>query len=173
MNGPIAAVVALYADGGVMKVNPSPYGGMCAWCGVDKDGVRIIERGCVVPALSGKTISNNVTEQMAIVLALEAMPDGWSGTIYSDSRIALGRVAGTFKGTKGLPPNLIERTRRAHKRMGALTFVLLQGHPTKADLARGTGKKRGLPVSLHNCWCDEECTRQGKAYMSQLEKVGI
>lgn len=78
--------------------------------------------------------------------------------------IALGRV---FKGWRGknLPSNVVERTKAATARMGEVKHVLLQGHPTKADLERGTGAKRGLPVSKHNVWRDKECSRQAKAHL--------
>ena len=77
--------VALYCDGGVIGRNPSSQGGVWAWCGVDKNGTRIIEKGGFVPAPPGVQITNNHTEQIAICLALEAMPDGWSGLVCSDS----------------------------------------------------------------------------------------
>lgn len=149
-------VVELYCDGGVVGRNPSPIGGTWAFCGVDANGVRILERSGFVPSPEGRPITNNHTEQIAIVKALEAMPDGWSGRVNSDSRIALGRVFHNFR-EKNLPPNVSERSRAAVRRLGRLTFRLVQGHPTKADLQNGIGKKRGLPVSEHNVWCDKAC----------------
>lgn len=159
-------IVALYTDGGVIGKNPSTIGGTWAWCGVDENGEQVIHRGGVVPCV-GKPITNNHTEQIAITLALEAMPDGWSGTVYSDSQVALGRV---FKGwkEKNLPRNISERSTAAVKRLGKITPVLLQGHPTKADLLAGVGAKRGLPVSVHNQWCDEECGRQSRDYRMKV-----
>jgi ribonuclease HI len=160
----VRRVVTLYADGGVVGKNPSDIGGTWAWCGVDAEGTRIVGRGGFVPAC-GRPITNNHTEQIAITLALEAMPDGWSGTVCSDSMIALGRV---FKGwrEKNLPRNISARSASALARMGRIETVQLQGHPTKADLAVGVGKKRGYPVSVHNVWCDKECGRQADAYRS-------
>lgn len=162
----LSKVVALYCDGGVIQKNPSTVGGTWAWCGVDAEGNRIIERGGVCPAV-GREITNNHTEQIAITLALEAMPDGWSGTVCSDSMIALGRV---FKGwrEKNLPRNVSRRSAAAVARLGRIETVLLQGHPTKADLERGVGAKRGFPVSVHNVWCDHECGRQGARYLASL-----
>lgn len=157
-------IVALYCDGGVIQKNPSPIGGTWAWCGVDAGGSRVVECGGVVPVNGERLITNNHTEQMAIVKALEAMPDGWSGTVYSDSMIALGRV---FKGwrTKNLPVNVSQRAAAAVARLGTIETVLLQGHPTKADLECGIGAKRGFPVSIHNVWCDQECARQAREYL--------
>jgi hypothetical protein len=100
--------------------------------------------------------------------ALEAMPEGWSGTVHSDSQIALGRV---FKGWRenNLPKNISDRSRAALKRMGKIETVLLQGHPTKADLACGIGKKRNLPVSIHNVKCDELCRKAAQEYLASLD----
>lgn len=151
--------IALYCDGGVVGKNPSPIGGTWAWCGVDESGARIIERGGFVPSPNGRPITNNHTEQIAIVLALEAMPEGWVGMVCSDSMVALGRVFQGWK-CKNLPANIERRARAAVTRLGPIKTMLLQGHPTKADLAAGIGKKRGLPVSIHNAWCDAECNRQ-------------
>lgn len=160
-------IVAVFCDGGVIQKNPSSIGGTWAWCGVDADGNRIVERGGVCPAPDGRLITNNHTEQIAIVKALEFLPDGWSGVCHSDSMVALGRV---FLGwaTKNLPANIIYRTTAARLRMGQMKFVLLQGHPTKADLKRGIGAKRNLPVSIHNVWCDQEYGRQAKAHLNAL-----
>jgi ribonuclease HI len=162
----LTQVVALYADGGCIRKNPSPFGGTWAWCGVSAAGERIIERGGVVEAKPGQFITNNHMEQIAITLALEAMPEGWSGRVLSDSQVALGRV---FRGwaRRNLPRNVSERSARAVKRLGRIETVLLQGHPTRADLEAGTGKKRGLPVSEHNVWCDGECSRRAALFMAE------
>lgn len=158
--------VALYCDGGVIQKNPSTIGGTWAWCAVDASGNRVFQRGGVCPSPAGLPITNNHMEQIAITLALEAMPEGWSGTVYSDSMVALGRV---FKGwrTKNLPANVSRRSAAAVARLGKIETVLLQGHPTKADLACGIGAKRNLPVSIHNVWCDKECGRQASEYQKQ------
>lgn len=163
---PTSEIVAVYADGGVILKNPSVIGGTWAFCAVDVEGNRVLEQSGVVPASEARPITNNQTEQMAIVKALEAMPDGWSGTVYSDSMIALGRVFSNWSG-KNLPSNVIERSKAALARMGHVKHVLLQGHPTKADLAAGIGAKQGFPVSIHNVWCDKACTQQAKDYLNK------
>lgn len=160
-------IVALYSDGGVILKNPSNIGGTWAWCGVDRNGNRIIGKSGSIPA-NGREISNNHTEQIAITLALEAMEDGWSGIVYSDSMVALGRVFKNWR-EKNLPANISERSKAAVKRLGAIETVLLQGHPTKADLESGIGKKRNLPVSIHNVWCDKACNLEAKKFLENLE----
>lgn len=161
-------ITAIYADGGVISMNPSPIGGTWAWCGVNALSNRIIEKYGSFPAPDLRPVTNNHTEQIAITLALEAMPDNWSGTVYSDSQIAIGRV---FKGWRenNLPRNISERSKAAVARMGEIKTVLLQGHPTKADLELGIGKKRNLPVSLHNVWCDKACGKASKEFLESLE----
>lgn len=159
----MSGIVALYCDGGVVGRNPSLLAGTWAWCAVNESGERIIERGGFVPSPPGRPVTNNHTEQIAIVLALEAMPDGWSGLVCSDSMIALGRVFMGWK-TKNLPENIKQRATVAMSRLGNVEPQLLQGHPTKKDLASGIGAKRGFPVSIHNVWCDHECGRQAKIF---------
>lgn len=160
-------IVAVYTDGGVIKKNPSAIGGTWAWCAVDAEGNRVAQASGVVPAPLGRTVSNNHTEQIALVKAMEALPEGWSGRFYSDSQVALGRVFLNWA-TNNLPKNIIERTNAARLRLGKCDWRLLQGHPTKAELEAGWGVKRELPVSVHNVWCDKACTREAKAYMERL-----
>ena len=153
----MSEIVALYADGGLIVKNPSPYGGTWAYCGVDAEGNRVLARSGWIEAPAGRVITNNHTEQIALTLALEAMPDGWNGKVYSDSNIALGRVFRNYT-TRNLPQNISDRSRAAVRRLGHITAILLQGHPTKKDLECGIGAKRKLPVSIHNVWCDKACT---------------
>lgn len=157
----MSRVVAVYCDGGLVGRNPSDIGGTWAWCGVDKDGNRIVEESGFVAATATRKVTNNHTEQIAICKALEALPDGWSGTVYTDSNCALKRV---FRGatTYNLPRNIKARCAAAVRRLGRIEAVLLEGHPSKADLERGYGKKHDLPVSEHNVWCDKACTREAE-----------
>lgn len=161
-------IVALYTDGGVVLRNPSAVGGTWAWTAVDANDERVYRAGGFVSAKPGRLITNNHMEQIALVLALEAMPQGWSGTVCSDSKIALGRV---FEGWAGrnLPNNVAKRTAFAVARLGVIQTVLLQGHPTKLDLERGIGARSGRPVSKHNVWCDKECQRQAKRVLSSMK----
>lgn len=157
--------VAIYADGGVIKKNPSPYGGTWAWCGVDELGNRVIESSGVFEPVKNP-VTNNWSEQVAITRALEFMPAGWSGTVYSDSMIALGRVFDGWR-LKNLPSAIARRSAIALARLGTVKPSLLQGHPTRKDLETGVGKKRGYPVSVHNVWADKECGRVGREFMEK------
>lgn len=153
-------IVGAYADGGIIGRNPSPIGGTFAWCHVDEAGERVrVGSGMVLPGDGDlpDLITNNVTEFAALVCCLEALPDGWSGPVHSDSRVTLWRLFHGWKMT-GVPWSLVSFGSRALCRLGTLTPVLLDGHPTKAQLAAGVGK-RGGPVSPFNVWCDTECQR--------------
>lgn len=108
-------------------------------------------------------VTNNIAEQYAMVMALEYFPDGWAGTVYSDSYVAITRLKG--KGThKNLPASLIARTRAVIKRLGNVKYVLIQGHPTKEQLARGWGKNINTLVSIHNVYVDQACNEAKKLF---------
>jgi ribonuclease HI len=160
----MSEIVALYADGGVVRGK----GGTWAFCGVNAAGVRILERsGVCRPWPDVGDVTNNHTEQFAIVSALAAVPPGWSGTLYSDSKIAIGRVFWNWR-TENLPDRIAKMTAFVKGRIGRVKPMLLQGHPTKIDLEKGYGKKRGLPVSIHNVWCDEACNEAKKVFYEVL-----
>lgn len=125
----------LYTDGGVCGINPSPLGGAWAWRLVVDGVVRVSTSALVRPGREVPgPVTNNQTEYLAVLDALESMPDGWSGRVCSDSRVTLGRVFQRWT-TKGLPEAWIARMAVARARLGPLTFRRLDGHPTRAQLA--------------------------------------
>jgi ribonuclease HI len=74
--------VALYADGGLVDSNPSFVAGCWAWIAVDKKGEMTDCATGVVPAegmLRSTGVGNNLMETVALVYALEALPEGWTG----------------------------------------------------------------------------------------------
>lgn len=164
-------IKAIYTDGGCIGPNPSAIGGTWAYCFVNVAGERIhTASGLVSPFdFDGNPITNNLAEFAAMAYALQAAPAGWHGTVYSDNRVVLGRF---FEGWKisNLPRWLVDAGRAALANIEApkCTFILLDGHPTRAQLAAGIGK-RGSPVSEHNVWCDKECSRL--AQEAQIIKV--
>ena len=152
--------VALYTDGGVIGQNPSLIGGTWAWCLVDASGeMRRHAVGWLTPAeLDAEAVTNNHTELLALVLGLEALDADFAGTVYSDSWVSLQRV---FRAAKlnNVPQWLVERLQILQKsgRLANLDYTLLDGHPTRAQLEAGIGK-RGHPVSKWNVWCDQQCS---------------
>lgn len=193
----LSKAVAVYCDGGLLSRNPSEIGGTWAFCAVDDDGRKVGFKSGVVYAedlarnvrnnndipLAREIVSNNHTEHIAIVRAIEALPFGWSGTILSDSNVALTRVQSDYElvtlGKRRFPaaennlwPSISRRSKEAVARLGVVSFVLLQGHPTKADLERGIGAKRNLPVSIYQVWCDKRCEQEKRKYVaSQIAAI--
>lgn len=172
----MSEVIAVYADGGVIRVNPSPIAGMWATCHIDAGGARVWSASGLVLAEPGdpylSMVTNNQTELRALLAGLEALPDGWSGRVCTDSEVTIRRFRDDAR-LAGIPLEWRKRLAYVLGRLGALTYVLLDGHPTRAQLARqdelgewaaGVGKSGG-PVSKWNQWCDQECTRIGREYL--------
>jgi hypothetical protein len=155
----------LYADGGVITRNPSDEGGAWAWRLVsDADEIVLQGSGVILPAEAGlPQITNNLTELLACVEALEAMPGSWRGTLFTDSLVTLCRLFNADPSFNGVPPELEARTWAQRRRLWGYRVVLLDGHPTRKQLASGIGK-RGNPCSKWNVACDEECRRLAVAF---------
>jgi hypothetical protein len=135
----------LYCDGGVIGSNPSLIGGTYAYC-VVQDGARVAGRsGVVTPrSLHMPVVTNNLTEMLAALKALNYAP----------------AMHQTYR---QLRKHLVNWER--------IEYVLLDGHPTKAQLLAGIGK-RGNLVSEHNVWCDEACRLAGEKFMEN-ENPGL
>lgn len=162
---PIPAA-AVYADGGVIRINPSPFGGTWAACHVAMDGTHVWEdAGVILPEEVGGPVTNNQTEFYAMLAGLEALPADWCGAILSDSHVTLIRFCNEAP-LRGIPEAWQSRMKEVLLRLGRLTPVQLDGHPTKAQLTSGYGK-RGNRVSRHNVWCDLRCQVVGKDYMRE------
>lgn len=160
----------LFCDGGVIGPNPSPLGGTFAWV-LTRNGEAIQEEsGVLLPADIGQpAVTNNNSELYALLVGLEALPEGWQGRVNSDSQTALGWVFKCWDQRK-IPAVLQDRLNDliASGKILFLDSRLLQGHPTKADLALGVGAKRNLPVSRFNVRCDDLCTEEAERYKSRL-----
>lgn len=159
-------IVAAYADGGVVSINPSPIGGTWAYCLID-DQEQIVssDSGFITPEQIGmETISNNLTEMYAVVKCLEALPPHWPGILHTDSQVTLFRIT-NGRSFNGLPNDLRLKClelRRYRKWRG----VLVAGHPNRKELREGKSK-RGLPVSKWNVWCDEQCSVQARVLLTK------
>lgn len=170
---------ALFADGGVIGANPSGIGGTWAWRWVREslvvcDGLLVTQdSGVITPRQADlPSITNNLTEMLALVRGLQALSISWTGTVYSDSQITLGRVFQGWK-WKNIPLWLHHEYQQARARLVSwekIKWVLLQGHPTRAELAAGVGS-RGYPVSEHNVWCDKACGESAAEFLREMEPV--
>lgn len=167
--------VTIYADGGCINKNPSPFGGTWAWLAADEDDDALhAEHGWFTPPAYNdggrelvdgiQTAGNNQAEFLALALAMQAIKGprpGWSGLILTDSQLTINRWS-KAAGLRGIP-FIWRRFMGTILRMpGRLSFQLLDGHPTMAQLASGVGK-RGNPVSVHNKECDSLCRISGEA----------
>lgn len=169
---------ALYADGGCVHSNPSPWGGTWAFRLVAEDGTanHAVSGAYVAcgmaycthrqddpfPHWPLPTVTNNAMEFVAVVLGLEALPDGWGGEVCSDSAITLHRLFPGPSGARfnGIPEGWIQRLNTARHRLHwrGCTPVLCKGHPTRQMMAVGhDGYKR---VSPHNVDVDGACNWQ-------------
>lgn len=193
-------VAAIYADGGVVEKNPSSVAGTWAWCHVAKGGEMIRrDAGYILPSLihdycslpdvtSGSVdpfmVTSNLTEFYALLMALEALPESWSGAIYTDNQNAKRRLETWFSDPEylpkigGIPIGIATRMTEALGRCNyaACTFHLLAGHPSKEDLARGYKIKTKRAedgtvlretkwnVSVHNQTCDLLCRAADRQY---------
>lgn len=166
-------VEGVYADGGCILGNPSKHGGTWAFCYTTGPypGIRLFgSSGVVRPGeLELDAATNNVTELLAIVIALEQLPIGWNGPVHTDSQNAMNRVRCPDDSKfKNVPGFLVDRAKAATKRLGKLRFVLVGGHPTKSELRTGRNEA-GLPVSVHNCWCDGQCQDRAKEFRRTID----
>jgi hypothetical protein len=133
---------------------------MWAWCAVNAQGVRVVEDSGLIMQPG---ITNNITEYIAAVRALESLPDGWSGLLCSDSlsRWAACAGAGSSHASRRVGPSC----GAAIRRLGKITPVLLAGHPTKGRLAAGVSRRNRRPVSEHNVWADKTCKWLAAQYL--------
>lgn len=155
--------VSIYCDGGLIGSNPSTVGGTWAWIALDVAG----ERQAMSSGIYLGHATNNMMEVLATLQALEAVPAGWSGTIYTDSEIAAGRLTRGWP-LNGCPPTWEERRKQALRRVGEFHVVLVAGHPTGEDLQKGVSARNGRPVSRWNVFVDAECQRLAREYLQPL-----
>lgn len=109
--------------------------------------------------LGQETVTNNIAELLGAVNALECVPVGWTGELWTDSRCTLYRLKRPRKAKmKNVPRWLVERLIAAAELRPAVAYNLLAGHPTKDDLRRGH-TIQGVPVSRHNVIMDDTLRR--------------
>jgi ribonuclease HI len=162
---------SLYCDGGIIGRNPSKLGGTWCFCWVNEDGQRMRhETGIVTPELIGvESITNNFTELLAAVKALQSVPKAWkNGILYTDSLITLRRLKDS-PSFNNIPLPLKEATLYLRKYL-KFKVKLVKGHPNLAHLEEGKDHK-GRLVSRHNVYCDEKCQETAEKYLQGRLKV--
>jgi ribonuclease HI len=178
MTQPIATCRAtdLYVDGGCILANPSTIGATWAARYIVRATDQSPEDGDVIFEIAGvrgctprfPSVTNNVAELIAAVEGIERLAVGWRGTIYSDSAVTLGRLSSGYA-LRSVPAWLSKRCRAALRRIDIpnVQWVLLAGHPTADELAKGRARHGGR-VSQHNKWCDRAARKAGAAYLAQV-----
>jgi len=174
MSESLIDIQSVYADGGVIGANPSPIGGTWAWCQVRDGSIVRSASSVITPTEAGlPAITNNLTELLAILNARASLPYAWTGAIYSDSWVSLQRVFLAAK-LANVPDWLIVRLQCMQRDgwFSGCSWQLLDGHPTKAQLMAGVGK-RGRPVSKWNVFCDEACGRRAREYLMRQREIEV
>lgn len=160
-------MIQLFCDGGLVGAQPFTLAGTWAYV-VVVDGQAFRERSGII-RVAGTT--NNQTEMYALLMGLKALPSDFAGEILSDSMVTLGRVFLSWK-WNNIPDEFHtifreQTTRLKNWGTDRITYTLLDGHPSKAQLAAGIGK-RGHMVSAFNVWCDAECNRRSAEYKADI-----
>lgn len=165
--------VHIYCDGGVVSSNPSQYGGTWAWRILEGDTEVENQSGLLTNDQNGGVlVTNNVTEMLAALRGVEAGRRlfGMERTmrLYSDSWVTLTRLFQQAK-RKNLPLWLSDKLDYMLRKgyFANVEYTLLNGHPTKAELETGVGK-RGYPTSIHNVWCDKACGEIAREFLQKL-----
>lgn len=166
MNNPFHETTHIYCDGGCISKNPSPHGGTWAYVLLQNETVLKEDSGIILPTdVRLPTVSNNISELIAALNALNQMSDGWAGTIHTDSMITMFRVSRKNAALNGVPPCVREYRKQVLQRMGRFDVVLLNGHPTAQHLRENKGHG-GLPVSKWNVLCDEMCGEEAYNFLN-------
>lgn len=158
----------VFCDGGVIARNPSTIGGTWAFVLLDQEGEKILTAsGRITPAEAGMlAITNNYTELLAAVKVLQRLPDGWSGTLHTDSMITLYRLTKKKPGMKNIPADLSKMLWEERKRLRMqFAVTLVKGHPNKDDIFRGYSKN-GVMASQWNVLCDKLCKEEARLHLA-------
>lgn len=160
----------VYTDGGIIGLNSKEgsRGGTWAYRYITEINSYIDRCGLLLPSDNeGFVVTNNHTELLALLLALENLPNDWHGQLFSDSMVSLGRLFLSWKWTN-VPSFMHHKYQVLRERMthwDNIYWTLLDGHPTKKQLESGYGK-RGHPVSEHNVACDKMCSELAREYVA-------
>lgn len=168
---PTTPVDVAYCDGGCILKNPSPHGGTYGFRYLDAAGNVLAEHGgfftvAELPPVF-VDVENNFCETLAILLAMEGLPPGWVGSMWTDSLNALKRAKNPYSERMSRVPESVKwRLKKARSQRPNMGFGLCSGHPTRKELAAGTSG--GLPVSRHNVWCDNRCKQAAQEWSTRL-----
>lgn len=165
-------MLKLYADGGVIRQNPSPFGGTWAICMVNHLDQLVWKNSGIISPEDMETpfVTNNQTELLAVIYGLQRVMTSENDLeVCSDSQITLMRVFG-HSPFNNIPEWMINLLRWEQKRLTyfkKFTHTLMDGHPTKAQVESGIGKK-GHVTSKWNVLCDKLCNEQAEKFLNSI-----
>lgn len=165
----------LFADGGVLGRNPSKYGGTIAYRWILDGKVMTEDCGYILSGPDLPEVTNNQTELLAVIRGMKVLPSDWKGTIWSDSKVTLGRIflGWAFTNVPRWMINALEVQKSRLMYWSQIHYGLVDGHPTPSQLSAGIGKRGGL-VSVHNKWCDEACSKLALVFFREMhEKLQV
>jgi|SRR5882672_3854897 len=181
-------VKEVFADGGCITPNPSSVGVSFAWVATNGEFPIAWSSGIIRTdvecerfnhmedyphshfVLNGREAhTNNVSEYFALLAAVASLPKDFSGKIYSDSSVTLGRFFSGWKHSN-IPVSWEKLMRSYTAKLSGVTPVLLGGHPYDSDFYRGYGDRK-LPVHIMNVLCDALCGRASRAYLKYKEEI--
>lgn len=163
-------MLELHSDGGLLSSNPSEIGLTWAWVLVN-DGMEIDRcSGSHMPAeFRMRKVSSNLAELIAAVYGLEAV--GKRKAIwFTDSEVTVERMKRGHEVWINTPEDFVRRAIAV--RESFLSVILLAGHPSRADLARGVNKE-GVPVSKWNKVCDDLCKYERKLFEHRFGRASV
>ncbi len=105
-----------------------------------------------------------MAELLAAIRGISALPKGWDGTVYTDSKVTMWRLT-TGKAFNGIPNSLRLQTLKLRKNR-KWRVELVAGHPNEEELKTGYAVRNGLPVSKWNVACDLRCQQLAKQFLS-------
>ncbi len=111
--------IVLWTDG-ACSGNPGPGGS--AWVGTDPAENHLFEGSCFI----GKDVTNNAAEIMAAVHGLNALKEGATVTLITDSQYVVGTMNENWRRKKNIP--LWYQLDAAVERHASVTFRHVRGH---------------------------------------------
>jgi hypothetical protein len=191
MSTQFSDVVRVFTDASQIWRGPTVEVGVCGYLFIGEGEETVASySGVVTPQEVWKErLESSFLEAYAVLIALEHLPDYWSGEVLTDSSEACAWFTemlswGDERDTRwscqilaleraGMPRLVRMRCLAAINRADELKFTLVGGHPKEAELAAGY-KTRGdglvVPVSRHNVACDHLCRREAAQWNAQARR---
>lgn len=147
-------ITGLYIASGLIGSNPSAIGATYANRLVTETGL-FHDRSGVLPSWKIEftaVVTNNQAEMWAMLEGLRRLPESFSGTIYSRSKVTLGRIFDGWKWTN-IPSWIHQIYRVQRKRLlnwSEIRYVLVDAK------------------NEHYKWCEQACRESAESFMATI-----